>query len=102
MRAPRSFWVYVLCSRTRALYVGMTNDLERRMAEHRAQIGSRFTARYRVTRLVHVEEYRTALDAIRREKELKAWRREKKRALIEAGNPEWLDLAGEDGVDEPR
>jgi putative endonuclease len=98
----RSFWVYILSSRTRVLYIGVTNDLARRLAEHRAGAGSRFTTRYRVTRLVHAEEYCTAEDAIRREKEIKAWRREKKRTLIEAHNPEWQDLTGESGASEPR
>ena len=98
----RSFWVYLLSSRTRVLYVGVTSDLPRRLAEHRAGVGARFTTRYRVTRLVYAEEFRTAADAIRREKEIKAWRREKKRALIEATNPGWRDLAAERGLEEPR
>jgi putative endonuclease len=89
----RSYWVYILSSRTRVLYVGVTNDLPRRLAEHQSGAGSAFTRRYRVTRLVYVEEHRTPGDAIRREKEIKAWRREKKRALVEAHNPTWRDLA---------
>jgi len=88
----RTFWVYILASRTRVLYVGVTNNLGRRLASHKAGHGSRFTARYSVDRLVYFEECRTILAAISREKELKGWRRSKKVALIESTNPEWRDL----------
>ncbi len=89
---PRPFWVYILASQSRVLYTGMTNDLRRRLAEHRAGVGSVFTKRYRVVRLVYAEDHPTATDAIRREKEIKAWRREKRVRLIEAMNPQWKDL----------
>lgn len=92
---PQSFWVYILASQTRVLYTGMTNDLSRRLAEHRSGRGSSFVRRYRATRLVYVEEHRTAGDAIRREKQIKAWRREKRVRLIKDANPEWRDLAGD-------
>ena len=75
------------------LYVGVTNHVLRRVAEHGAGTGSVYTKRYSVHYLVLAEEYRTAWDAITREKEIKAWRRQKKVALIEAMNPEWADLA---------
>jgi len=75
------------------LYVGVTNHLLRRLAEHRAGTGSVFTHRYRVHHLVHAEAFPTAWDAITREKEIKAWRREKKVALVEAANPTWQDLS---------
>lgn len=87
-----SYWVYILASRSRVLYVGVTNDLARRVAEHRAGEGGAFTKRYRVHRLVHAEEHRDVRDAIAREKTLKGWTRARKVALVEAANPEWADL----------
>jgi len=87
----REVWVYILASRSRALYIGVTSDLARRMAEHRSGL-STYTARYRIDRLVHVEEYRCPREAIGREKQLKGWTRARKVALIEQGNPTWRDL----------
>ncbi len=75
------------------LYVGVTNNLQRRLAEHRSSRSRGFTARYLVRRLVYVEHTHDVIAAIRREKEIKGWRREKKIALIESANPEWNDLA---------
>ena len=89
----RTFWVYIMASHSRVLYVGMTNNLERRVIEHRWGVGKGFTSRYRVTLLVHAEEFSDVTQAIAREKEIKAWSRAKKIALIERGNPLWLDLA---------
>ena len=89
----RTYWVYVLSSKTRVLYVGVTANLERRLAEHRAGTGSRFTARYGVVQLVHAESTTDIRAALEREKELKSWRRSKKVDLIESGNPGWEDLA---------
>ena len=88
----RSYYVYILASRSRVLYVGVTNDLRRRMYEHRAT-RSGFTARYRVNRLVYFEVTENPVGAIAREKEIKGWRRAKKRALVEATNPRWEDVA---------
>jgi putative endonuclease len=88
----RTYYVYILASRSRCLYVGVTNDLRRRMAEHRAG-GVAFTARYRCSRLVHVDTTPDVRSAIAREKQLKRWRRAKKLALIERMNPGWEDLA---------
>ncbi len=86
-------YVYILASRRNGtLYVGVTRDVARRMAEHRAGAPGSFTARYGIERLVHVEAHETPGDAIRREKSLKRWRRRRKLALIEAGNPRWEDL----------
>lgn len=89
----KSYWVYVLASRSRVLYVGVTNDLTRRVAEHRLGVGGAFTKRYNVHRLVYAEEHADVRDAIRREKEVKGWRRARKVDLIEAENPPWQDLA---------
>ena len=88
------YYVYILASRSRALYIGMTNDLLRRLHEHRnAASPTGHAARYRIHRLVHFEIAEHPLVAIAREKQLKGWRRSRKVALIEAGNPAWDDLA---------
>jgi putative endonuclease len=89
----RIFYVYVLTNLTRkVMYVGVTNNLENRVAEHRSGKGSAFTRRYQVHTLVHAEEYPYVEDAISREKEIKGWRRSKKDALVETTNPTWADL----------
>jgi putative endonuclease len=88
-----AMFVYLLASRKHGtLYVGVTNDLVRRVSEHRTQIRPGFTARYSVHNLVWYEHYDDATNAITREKELKKWRREWKVNLIEHSNPEWIDL----------
>ena len=87
----KSYWVYILASQARVLYVGVTNDLARRVAEHRAGHGSTFTQRYHVHRLVYAEEYVDVREAIAREKAVKGWRRARKLDLIATVNPEWQD-----------
>ena len=89
----RSYWVYMLASRSRNLYKGVTNSLQRRLIEHREGTIPGFTSRYRIFRLVHYEVYTDTRFAIAREKEIKGWRREKKIWLIERKNPRWDDLA---------
>jgi putative endonuclease len=90
----RYYYVYILASIRRVLYIGVTNDLEKRLASHRSKQYQRsFTAKYNVNRLVYVEDYTEITQAIAREKQLKSWRRSKKVRLIERQNPEWLDLA---------
>ena len=90
----RSFWVYILASQTRGtLYIGVTNDIARRLFEHRNSDAKTFVGRYRVFRLVYVEEFPTAAEAIQREKSLKKWPRKWKSDLIERDNPTWSDLA---------
>ena len=74
------------------MYVGVTNNLENRVAEHRAGKGGAFTRQYKVTTLVYAEEYRYIEDAIAREKEIKGWRRSKKDDLVSTSNPSWADL----------
>jgi len=88
-------FVYTLASpNDRALYIGVTTDLSRRLEEHR--LGrSEHTARYKITKLVYAEEFETTPDAITREKQFKKWRREKKIALIDESNPEWRDISGD-------
>ncbi len=91
----RPYWVYLMTNRSGTLYIGMTNNLERRVWEHRHSVVEGFTSKYRITRLVLAEPFSEVRDAIAREKQLKTWSREKKLALIRASNPEWRDLAEE-------
>jgi putative endonuclease len=86
-------FVYVLASRTKRLYVGVTNDLVRRVWEHRFGQHAGFTKKYSIIRLVYFETFRRADDAIRREKQVKGWGRVQRLALVESDNPEWRDLA---------
>ena len=89
----RTFAVYILCNKQNGtLYVGITNDLQRRMLEHKNAVVESFTKRYCLTQLVHVELYKYVNDALRREKQLKGWRRQWKIELIEQQNPQCLDL----------
>jgi putative endonuclease len=90
------FFVYILTNKPRGvLYVGVTNDLSRRLAEHRAKLVPAFTASYGVTRLVHVETHTSIIEARSREHSLKRWRRAWKFELIEKDNPQWRDLGDE-------
>lgn len=87
-------YVYILSSKSRVLYTGVTNDIKRRTLEHKQKTKlSSFTARYNVTRLVHIEETPSPHAAIQREKEIKGWSRKKKIALINSQNPGWHDLS---------
>jgi putative endonuclease len=90
----RCFYTYILSSKSRVLYIGITNNLERRLWEHRNQL-SNFTARYKVTRLVYYEVFEDPLSAIYREKRLKKLYRRQKIELIERENPAWDDLAAD-------
>ena len=85
-------YVYIMASWRRVLYIGVTNDLQRRVWQHRTGAVPGFTSRYAVTRLVYIEAYPDPTTAIAREKELKGWRRNKKIALIEETNLDWRDL----------
>jgi putative endonuclease len=93
VRMGRRYYVYILANRWRTLYVGMTNDPIRRIEQHKTGHGSRFTQRYEIDRLVHIEGCDNPRDAIAREKQIKSWSRWKKTTLIEASNPGWADLA---------
>jgi putative endonuclease len=89
----RSFYVYILASKIGGtLYVGVTNDLIRRVAEHRSKLVAGFTERYDVVRLVYFEQFDDPENAIKREKRLKKWNRAWKIRLIEELNPNWDDL----------
>ena len=89
----KKYYVYIICSYSKTLYTGVTNDLIRRMAEHKKGIGSKFAAKYKINSLVYFEEGNDVNQAIFREKQIKAWRRSKKLALINENNPEWKDLS---------
>ena len=89
---PHDYCVYILASRSRTLYVGVTTDLARRLAQHRSGV-SEFTRRYRIQRLVYLERTGDVASAIRREKQLKGMSRRKKLDLITAQNPGWDDLS---------
>ena len=93
MARERSYYVYIMASKSRVLYVGVTGFLMSRILRHRAGEGGKFTSRYQVYRLVYFASFRNVGDAIARETEIKGWRREKKVALIEERNPTWEDLA---------
>ena len=86
------FYVYIMSSPSRTLYIGMTNDLARRVYEHKHKLVAGFTARYSVNELVHFEETSDVHTAIAREKQIKAGSRQKKIDLINGQNPEWKDL----------
>lgn len=89
-----TYYVYILTNQFNdVFYVGVTNNLERRIREHQSGLIDGFTKKYRVHKLVYCESCHDVRDAIAREKQLKNWNREKKRALIEKMNPEWKDLS---------
>ena len=89
----RVYHVYIMASLGGVLYIGVTGDLRRRIREHKSDLLPGFTRRYRVHRLVYVEDTPHVADAIAREKQLKGWTRQRKIALIEHCNPHWIDLA---------
>ena len=92
----RGGWTYIMTNRARGvLYVGVTADIAARAWQHRNGEGSDFCRRYKLRRLVHAESHATIDEAILREKMLKAWKRAWKIELIEASNPQWLDLFDE-------
>ena len=82
------------------LYIGVTNNLQRRVAEHKLHINSGFTDKYKVDKLVYFEICTDMTTSINREKQLKRWKREWKNALVDKHNPEWRDLAEDIGVDD--
>ena len=86
------YYVYIMTNNSGTLYVGVTNNLERRAAEHRQGTGEGFTAKYKMTRLVYYEVTSDVRSALEREKEIKRWVRRRKIALIASANPYWRDL----------
>jgi putative endonuclease len=89
----KTLYVYIIASRSGTLYVGVTNDIRRRVYEHKQHLIPGFTAKYNVDRLLYVDKIADPASAINREKQIKRWRREKKVALIDSENPEWNDLS---------
>lgn len=88
------YYVYILTNRTdKVMYIGVTNDLKRRLYEHKNELVDGFTKRYHVHKLVYYEMYKEVTDAIAREKKLKSLLRIKKNALVESMNPSWVDLS---------
>ncbi len=95
MTGRRTYFTYILSNKNRRLYIGMTNDLNRRLGEHRKDKKG-FAASYRMTKLVYYETFEGPNAALERERILKKWRREKKIALIESMNPMWEELVVQD------
>ena len=92
------YWVYIMTSSSLSMmYIGVTNDLGRRVVEHRIGVGREFVKKYKITKLVYAEEFELIEEAITREKQLKGWKRIRKNELVRAANPRWNDLmaAGE-------
>ena len=93
MKPSRRYFVYILASkRYGTLYIGVTNNLQRRMIEHKEKLIPGFSRTYNVTRLVYCEEFNDPRYAIEREKQMKGWLRKKKIALIESQNPTWKEI----------
>ena len=88
----KAYYVYILTNDSGTLYIGVTNDIERRVGEHRLGVADGFTQKYRLKRLVYTEETHDIYEALAREKQIKKWRREKTIALVNSINPEWRDL----------
>jgi putative endonuclease len=93
--ASRSYFVYILASRTKRLYIGVTNNLGARVRQHKRREVEGFTSRYNIDRLVYYEETGDVWAALNREKQLKGWMRARKLDLVYEMNPEWLDLAAD-------
>jgi putative endonuclease len=89
----KSYYVYIMASKYGTLYIGMTNDLERRVYEHKNKLVKGFTKKYSINRLVYFEETSDVDSAIEREKQIKSWRRSKKVELVKAMNPTWSNLS---------
>jgi putative endonuclease len=96
MREEKTFFVYIVSSRSRTLYLGVTSNLRKRVWQHKNNaFPESFAVKYKCNRLVWYEEFSLGVQAIPREKQIKGWNRAKKIALIEAMNPAWVDLAEE-------
>jgi putative endonuclease len=89
----KTYYIYIMASKSRVIYTGVTNNLERRVQEHKDKLVEGFTSKYNVNRLVYFEETNDVHAALTREKQIKGWLRSKKTALIESVNPQWKDLS---------
>ena len=91
----KSYYVYIVASKTRVLYVGITSDIRLRLTQHREGLTPGFASKYMCHSLVYLESFPYVRDAIAREKQLKGWTRKKKIALIQEENPDWKDLTAD-------
>lgn len=89
----KNYYVYIMSSKTGTLYVGVTNDIKKRVYQHKNHLIPGFTNKYNIDRLLYVERVSDPISAISREKQIKKWRREKKVAIIDSMNPDWKDLS---------
>ena len=89
----KEYYVYIMASKSGVLYTGITNNLYRRVYEHKMGLGSSFTRKYKITKLVWFQEFSDINEAIRMEKRIKGWVRRKKEELIKSINPKWKDLS---------
>jgi putative endonuclease len=89
----KTYFVYIMSNTSKMLYTGVTNHLDARAFQHKSKLGSAFTQKYNLHKLVYFEAFGNIREAIRREKQIKGWLRSKKMALIESLNPQWFDLA---------
>jgi len=94
-RNMKQYYIYIMTNKSKTLYIGVTDNLERRVYEHKNKLIEGFTKKYNITKLVYYEMTNDVLSAIEREKQIKGWLRRKKIALIEAMNPKWADLSEE-------
>ena len=101
LQSMHIYYVYIMASRSRVLYVGVTNDLARRVHEHKQGLVPGFTSKYRVHRLVYFEKFADISEAIAREKAIKGWKRSRKVSLVEVRNPTWEDMAGDTFLPSP-
>ena len=91
----KQYYVYIMTNKSKTLYTGVTDDLERRVYEHKTKLIKGSTKRYNITKLAYYEETNDIQSAIKREKQIKGWLRRRKIALIEAMNAKWVDLSDE-------
>jgi putative endonuclease len=93
MHTDRQYYVYIMTNKSGTLYTGVTNNIKKRVYEHKNKLIEGFTRKYNITRLVYVETIRDVYSAIAREKVIKGWLRKKKIELINGTNPDWRDLS---------
>jgi len=91
----KQYYVYIMTNRSKTLYTGVTNDLRKRLYQHKNKLVPGFTSKYNITRLVYYEVTQDVESAIAREKQIKGWLRSKKIALVESVNPNWDDLSAD-------
>ena len=93
MPVSKTYYVYIMSNQSRTLYIGLTNNIQRRVREHKDGLVEGFTLRYKINALVYIESFGDIDSAITREKQIKRWSREKKLHLINQENPDWHDLS---------